>query len=60
MSTNQHYFENAFTKMRIHIFPDASEETMRLVASLRDEVTLKLTYVVGKCHLKTYQTHNDS
>ena len=52
MSTNQHYFENGFTKLRVHIFTDASEEAMGIVASQRDEAALKLTYVIGKCHLK--------
>ena len=51
MSINQLYFENGCTNLRIHIFTGASEETMCLVAYLKDEATLKLTYVIGKCRV---------
>ena len=49
MSINRLYFENGCTNLRLHIFTDASEEAMCLVAYLQDEATLKLTYVIGKC-----------
>ena len=51
MSINQLYFKNGCTNLRIHIFTGASEETMCLVAYLKDEATLKLTYVIGKCRV---------
>ena len=37
--------------MRLHIFTDASEEAMCIVAYLKDEATLKLIYVIGKCRV---------
>ena len=46
MSINRLYFENGCTNLRLHIFTDASEEAMCIVAYLQDEVTLKLTYVI--------------
>ena len=49
MSINRLYFENGCTNLRLHIFTDASEEAMCIVAYLQDEATLKLTYVIGKC-----------
>ena len=48
MSINRLYFENGCTNLRLHIFTDASEEAMCIVAYLQDEATLKLTYVKGK------------
>ena len=51
MSINRLYFENRYTKLRLHIFTDASEEAMCIVAYLQDEATLKLTYVIGKCRV---------
>ena len=48
MSINRPYFENGCTNLRLHIFTDASEEAMCIVAYLQDEATLKLTYVIGK------------
>ena len=48
MSINRLYFENGCTNLRLHIFTDASEEAMCIVACLQDETTLKLTYVIGK------------
>ena len=51
MSINRLYFENGCTNLRLHIFTDASEEAMCIVAYLQDEATLKLTYVIGKCRV---------
>ena len=51
MSLNRLYFENGCTNLRLHIFTDASEESMCIVAYLQDEATLKLTYVIGKCRV---------
>ena len=51
MSINRLYFENGCTNLRFHIFTDASEETMCIVAYLQDIATLKLTYVFGKCRV---------
>ena len=51
MSINRLYFENGFTNLRLHIFTDAPEEAMSIVAYLQYEATLKLTYVIGKCRV---------
>ena len=51
MSINRLYFENGCTNLRLHVFTDASEEAMCIVAYLQDEATLKLTYVIGKCRV---------
>ena len=51
MSINRLYFENGCTNLRLHIFTDASEEAVCIVAYLQDEATLKLTYVIGKCRV---------
>ena len=51
MSINRLYFENGCTNFRLHIFTDAYEEAMCIVAYLQDEATLKLTYVIGKCRV---------
>ena len=51
MSINRLYFENGCTNLRFHIFTDASQEAMCIVAYLQDIATLKLTYVVGKCRV---------
>ena len=51
MSINRLYFENGCTKLRLHIFTDASEEAGCIVAYLQDEATLKLTYVIVKCRV---------
>ena len=51
MSINRLYFENGCTNLRLHIFTDASEEAMCIVAYLQDQATLKLTYVIGKCRV---------
>ena len=51
MSINRLYFENGCTKLRFHIFTDASEEAMCIVACLQDETTLRLIYVIGKCRV---------
>ena len=51
MSINRLDFENGCTNLRLHIFTDASEEAMCIVAFLQDEATLKLTYVTGKCRV---------
>ena len=50
-SKNRLYFENGCTNLRLHIFTDASEEAMCIVAYLQDQATLKLTYVIGKCRV---------
>ena len=49
MSINRLYFENGYSNLRVHIFTDASEEAMCIVAYLLEIATLKLTYVIGKC-----------
>ena len=51
MSINRLYFENGCTNLRLHIFTDASEEAMCIVAYLQNIATLKLLYVVGKCRV---------
>ena len=51
MSINQIYFENGCSNLRLHIFTEASEEAMCIVAYLKDEATLRLTYVIGKCRV---------
>ena len=51
LSINRLYFENGWTKLRFHIFTDASEEAMCNVANLQDKAPLKLTYVIGKCRV---------
>ena len=51
MSKNRLYFENGCSNLRLHIFTDASEEAMCIVAYLQDETTPKLTYVIGKCRV---------
>ena len=47
MSLNRLYFENGCTNLRLHIFTDASEEAMCIVAY----AMLKLAYVIGKCRV---------
>ena len=49
MLISRFYFENGCTNLRLHIFKDASEEAMCIVAYLQDEATLKHTIVIGKC-----------
>ena len=51
MSINRPYFENGCTNLRPHIFTDASEDAMCIVAYLQDIATLKLTYVIGNCRV---------
>ena len=51
MSINRLYFENGCTNLSLHIFTDASEEAMCIMAYLQDEATLKLTNVIGKCRV---------
>ena len=46
MSINQLYLENGFKNLRLHVFTDASEEAMCILAYLQDEAALKLIYVV--------------
>ena len=53
MSINRLYFENGCTNLRLHIFTDASEEAMGIVAHLQDEAALKLTYIIGKYRVAT-------
>ena len=48
MSINRLDFENGCSNPRLHIFTDASEEAMCIVAYLQVEATLRLTYVIGK------------
>ena len=50
MSISRLYFENGRTKLRLHIFTDASQEAMCILAYLH-EATLKLTYVIEKCRV---------
>ena len=50
MSISRSYFENGCTNLRLHIFTDASEEAMCIVAYLQ-EATLKPTYVIRKCRV---------
>ena len=49
MSINRLYFTNGCAKLRLHIFTDASEETMLIVAYLQNDSTL--SYVIGKCRV---------
>ena len=51
MSISRLYFGNGCTNLKLHIFTDASEEAMCIVAYFQDEATLKLTYVIGKCRV---------
>ena len=51
MSINPLYFDSGCTKLRLHVFTDASEEAMCIVAYLQDDTTLKLSYVIGKCRV---------
>ena len=51
MSINRLYFTKGCAKLRLHIFTDASEEAMCIVAYLQDDSTLKLSYVIGKCRV---------
>ena len=41
-------WENGCSNLSLHIFTDASEESMCIVAYLKDEASLRLTYVIGK------------
>ena len=49
MSINRLLLENGCSNLILNIFTDASEEAMCIVAYLKDEATLRLTYVIGKC-----------
>ena len=51
MWINWLYFENGCTNMRLHVFTDASEEALCIVAYLQDKSTLKRAYVTGKCRV---------
>ena len=51
MSINRLYFDSGCTNLRLHVFTDASEEAMGIVAYLQDDTTLKLSYVIGKCRV---------
>ena len=51
MSVNRLYFENGCSNLRLHIFTDASVEAVCIVAYLQDDVTFRLTYLIGKCRL---------
>ena len=51
MSINRLYFDSGCTNLRLHVFTDASEEAMCIVAYLQDDTTLKLSYVIGKCRV---------
>ena len=51
MSINRLCFENGCTNLTLHIFTDASEEAICIVAYLQDQATLRLTYVIGKCRV---------
>ena len=51
MSINRLYFENGCSNLRLHIFTDASEEAMCIVAYLQDKAKLRLAYVIGKCRV---------
>ena len=51
MSINRLFFENGRSNLRLHIFTEASEEAISIVANLQVEATLKLTYVIGKCRV---------
>ena len=50
-SINRLYFENGCSNLRLHIFTNASKEAMCIVAYLKDEATLRLIYVIGKCRV---------
>ena len=45
------FFKNGWSNLRLHLFTDASEEAMCIVAYLQDKATLRLTYVIGKCRV---------
>ena len=49
MSINRLYFENSCTNLRLHIFTDAPEEAICIVAYLQEEAMLKTAYVTRKC-----------
>ena len=53
MSINRLYFENSIgcSNLRLHIFTDASQEAICIVANLQDEATLRLTYVIENCRV---------
>ena len=51
MSINRFFFWKWCSNLRLHIFTDASEEAMCIVAYLQDKATLRLTYVIGKCRV---------
>ena len=59
MSIAQLYSENGCSKFRLHIFTDASEKAMHIVAYLQDERILSLTYVVGN-YRSTHQRHDNT
>ena len=44
-------FRKWMFNLRLHIFTDASEEAMCIVAYLQDEETLALIYLIGKCRV---------
>ena len=47
------------SNLKLHIFTDASEKAMCIVAYLQDEALLKLTYVIGKSRVAPIR-HDDS
>ena len=51
MTIKRLYFEDGCKNVRLHLFTDASEKAMCIVAFLQDEATLRLTYVIGKCRV---------
>ena len=53
ISINRLYFENSCTILKLHIFTNATEEVMCIVAYLQDEATLKFTFAIGKCRVAT-------
>ena len=59
-SINRLYFENGCTNLRLHIFTDASEEAMCIVAYLQDETTSETHLCYRKMPCGTYQKHDDS
>ena len=58
MSINRPYFENWCTNLRLHIFTDASEEAMFIVAYLKDEATTDICNREMSCG--THHTHDDT
>ena len=51
MLINRRYFQNGCSNLTLHIFTDASEKAVCIVAYLQHEATLELTYVIEMCRV---------